>query len=457
MERAPSELESPASVRHHESTSNLRPAARSGQVLASRYLLKGLLGSGGMGEVYEAEHLRLRKLFAVKLLRAEYVGESRTVEGFAREARAVAMLRSDHIVSIVDSDVAADDSPFFVMERLHGSDLRVLLHEVGPLAVTRAVHLIIDACHGVREAHRVGLIHRDLKPSNLFVATSDRGVEVCKVLDFGVAKLLASDSTKRGGFVGTIRYMAPEQLREGARVDTRTDVYALGAILYECLAGRPPFADAAVERVLFAILHESPPALSELGVLVPDGLARVVTRALARRPEDRFASIDELLATLAHFVGWHGAANQVDAAPDDPTLDTRAPRRVPPRSPTRAFAVGAGAGVCVALALFLSNRVESQAKLEDGTERALLASSVSAPTRIQLPAVAVSANVVTTGSPSARSSIAPGNVEARKPLVPRGVSRPAALSAPRARTSAAPETEPLFDATSPYEASARLD
>jgi serine/threonine protein kinase len=208
---------------HDETTTPLRPGTvlSIGASVGGTYRVLALLGAGGMGEVYEVEHERLHRRFALKILRGALYGKG--LERFRREARAVARLESEHVVSAIDCGELADGTPYFVMERLRGRDLRHLLEDLGQLPIPRAVRLVQDACRGVAAAHRAGLVHRDLKPENLFVVERENGEELCKVLDFGVAKLEAASSTENGSLIGTVKYMAPEQLVDGSKVDARAD------------------------------------------------------------------------------------------------------------------------------------------------------------------------------------------------------------------------------------------
>lgn len=251
-----------------------------------------------MGEVYEAEHVRLGRRVAVKLLRADSMDDHRAVRRFQSETRALATLRSDHIVSVFDCGELEDGTPFIVMERLEGEDLRRLLERVRPLPIRRTVHLALDVCHALSVVHAAGIVHRDLKPANLFVARGDRGEDVCKILDFGVAKLIGSDSTHQGALLGTIRYMAPEQIRESKEVGPAADIYALGAILYECLAGKPARVSDSREALMFEILNGSPSSLVDHCPSVPPRLAQLVMKALASDPKARFDSVDDMLVEL---------------------------------------------------------------------------------------------------------------------------------------------------------------
>jgi serine/threonine-protein kinase len=263
------------------------------------YRVVGWLGAGGMGEVYEVEHRELGRRFALKVLRAELNADRETLTRFHRESRAVARLVSEHIVSIVDASALADGTPYFVMERLYGCDLRRLLTQERVLPVARTAHLAIDACRGLACAHGAGLVHRDLKPENLFLTTRDDGQELCKLLDFGVVKSAHDNSTRPGALLGTTRYMAPEQLGLDVPVSPQTDLFALGVIVYECLVGQSPFEGDTVERVLFKIMSEHETPIRELRPEVPEGLAQLVARALSKqpaaRPESALAFLEALL------------------------------------------------------------------------------------------------------------------------------------------------------------------
>ena len=267
-------------------------------LLDARYRVTKRLGGGGMGEVYEVEHVRLGRHFALKLLRAELSAERELIERFDREARAVASLHSDHVVSIVDSGILSDGRPYFVMERLIGEDLKQVLSATAELPVTRAVNMGIDICLGLHAAHSAGLVHRDLKPENVFVTRGDDARERCKLLDFGVVKLAEQQQTRPGALVGTARYMAPEQVTNGEQITPAADLFAVGVILYRCLSGQHPFAADSLERVLFRIINDRPASLPPH---VPSGLAALIEQALSKQPSERPPSALEFARALAHF------------------------------------------------------------------------------------------------------------------------------------------------------------
>jgi len=281
------------------------------EVIEGRYRVAGWLGGGGMGDVYEVEHLRLGRLFALKVLRADLARECTLVERFDREARAVAALRSDYVVSIVDAGSLDDGRPFFVMERLQGQDLRQLLTRCPVLPVRRAVNLAIDACLGLHATHAAGLVHRDMKPENLFIARSEDGGDRCKLLDFGVAKRAHHEQTNPGALVGTARYMAPEQVAHDAPVGPPADLFAMGVILYRCLSATNPFEADSLERVLFRIMNDVAAPLDSISPQVPRELAHVIGRALAKNPAER---PDGALSLARALLPFAGVARELPAA-----------------------------------------------------------------------------------------------------------------------------------------------
>jgi serine/threonine-protein kinase len=278
-----------------------------GMLVDGRYRIVERIGAGGMGSVYRVEHQRLGSSFALKLLRRELAEDERMLQRFERESRAAARLASEHVVPIVDSGTLPDGTPYFVMQLLAGKDLRALLRDQGRLTPVRAANLAIDACRGLGAAHAAGLVHRDLKPANLFVTRGDDGRDVVKLLDFGVVKHTDEVTTQPGALVGTARYMAPEQIGADYRVGPHTDLFALGVILYECIAGAPPFVGDTTERVLYAIMTATPEALDARCEGLPPGLSELVGRALEKHPDARFASAAEFADALLPFAGPRGS------------------------------------------------------------------------------------------------------------------------------------------------------
>jgi len=259
------------------------------QFIAGRFRIEGVIGTGGMGTVYRATHLGLERPVAVKIIKQEFAGDRDVADRFLREARTMAKLRHTHAAMIFDAGNLPDGRHFIIMEFVEGVTLSDAIARDGAFAPARAVEIALQICDVLDEAHRLGIIHRDLKPSNIML--NERGVIV---LDFGVAKVLASStegtashaSTGSGQIVGTPRYMSPEQCL-GQRVGARSDLYSLGVLLYEMLAGRPPFMDALPSAVLVKQATAAPPPLVQFCPNISRPLALAVHSLLAKRAEDR--------------------------------------------------------------------------------------------------------------------------------------------------------------------------
>src|SRR5213595_2806889 len=248
------------------------------------------LGRGATSVVYRAEHVRLGRAAALKLL-APALGEDDFRERFLRESRLAASLDHPNIVPVYDAG-DQDGLLYIAMACVEGSDLRALLVGEGRLPLRRALRIVGQVASALDAAHARGLVHRDVKPANILVGSGDRAL----LSDFGVVKELATAGTTRtGSFVGTIEYSAPEQI-EGREVDARADQYALACVLYECVVGTPPFHRSSDVAVLNAHLHASPPKLSKAAPDLPPGLEPVLAKALSKSPVDRYASCGEFVA-----------------------------------------------------------------------------------------------------------------------------------------------------------------
>ncbi|HJK92830.1 MAG TPA: serine/threonine-protein kinase [Polyangiaceae bacterium LLY-WYZ-15_(1-7)] len=269
-----------------------------GATLGGTYRIDAPLGRGGMGQLYAATHLRLRRSVAVKVLHGAFADHDLALARFEREARAMARIRSSHVAQVLDVLRTPDGRPSLVVERLEGEDLQARLRRVGRLTVDEALALAVDLGHGLEAAHTAGVIHRDLKPSNVFL-----DAQGAKLLDFGVAHVEEEAAlTKTGTVVGTPTYMAPEQVRGSAGVDGRADVYGAGAILYRALTGAPPYDTGPATAVLSAILESAPPPPSAHAPDLPLDVEAFVMRAMSRDPETRFASGAELAAEAARLL-----------------------------------------------------------------------------------------------------------------------------------------------------------
>ena len=278
-----------------------------GDVLAGKYRVESVLGQGGMGVVVAALHLHLQERVALKFLRP---GGNADLHGrFLREARVAAKLRSEHVVKVTDVGTLESGAPFMVMEYVDGTDLRALLRSEGPLPVCRAVDYVLQACEGLAHAHALGVVHRDLKPSNLLLTTRRDGSALVKVFDFGISKarimggVETEDLTSEGMMLGSPRYMAPEQLLGTAEVDPRSDVWSLGVVLYEMLAGVPPFSGSSAARTCVMVVgSDPPPSLRERRPDVSQALEAAIFQALERNLSGRTRNVAEFADALVRAV-----------------------------------------------------------------------------------------------------------------------------------------------------------
>jgi eukaryotic-like serine/threonine-protein kinase len=335
-------------------------AGRIGEVIADRYELCRLLGSGGMGVVFEARHKLIGRRFALKLLHPQYAQQPSMLTRFQREARAAGALENEHIAAVTDFGFAADGAPYLVMEHLDGEDLAAHLARSGPLPVTRAVSFVIQACRGLAAAHARDIVHRDLKPANLFLTRRGDGSDLVKVLDFGIAKLVDGDGTESaitgtGKLLGTACYMPPEQAKGESDLDHRIDIYALGAILYELLSGTKAHPGTNYNAVLFHILTEKHEPIAARRPDVPQGLGRIIERAMASDRAERYQSVTALMEALRPFsVGPEEAPRTPAVAPELARAETMATpptvapyaRALPSGRPSRGRAIAMALAAC---------------------------------------------------------------------------------------------------------------
>jgi hypothetical protein len=274
-----------------------------GTVLDGKYRLVRQLGEGGMGIVFEADHIRLRQPFAIKVLQPEFASEREFLMRFEREARAAAQLRGPHIVRVFDVDASPDGLTYMVMELLEGRDLSQEATEA-PVPLPQLVDWIIQTCSGLQEAHDNGIVHRDLKPANIFLARIETGERIAKVLDFGISKVEATSTShltsRAQGALGTPTYMAPEQIRN-RRVDGRADLWALGVILYRLLGSRWPFSGKGDQGYMAAVLSDPPLPFEMVRPDLPYELASVIMKALEKDVARRYASAIDMALALAPF------------------------------------------------------------------------------------------------------------------------------------------------------------
>jgi eukaryotic-like serine/threonine-protein kinase len=282
---------------------------REGEVLAGKYRVDRVLGVGGMGVVVAATHLQLEERVALKFLLPEARANPETVLRFEREARAAVKIKNQHVARMIDVGKLEDGSPYIVMEYLDGQDLSSLIASSGPLSLESAAEFTLHACEALAEAHGYGIVHRDLKPSNLFVVRGPDGLPKAKVLDFGISKMRSlggsgpemGSMTKTATVMGSPFYMSPEQMASAKDVDGRTDIWALGIVLYEMLAGRVPFQADTLPELCVKVLQQPPTPLLSLRPDLPPEIERIVGRCLQKDRAHRYANVAELAMDIAPF------------------------------------------------------------------------------------------------------------------------------------------------------------
>jgi eukaryotic-like serine/threonine-protein kinase len=452
---------------HGEMTESDAPVpfldALSGRVVDGRYKIGRLIGKGAMGIVYEAEHVLVGRKIAVKF---GYAGPSSSAfERFRREAKAAAAVGNAHIVDVLDMGRLDAGTSYMVLERLEGKDLGFTVASEGRFTLRRALNVALQLCDALSAVHAVGIVHRDLKPENVFLTRRDGRVDFVKVLDFGVCKVREPGGTRvtaSGEAIGTPQFMAPEQAEGRSDVDHRADLYSLGAILYFLLADKPPFDAATWPQLLLKITYDSPPPLSEREHGVPPELDAVVQRALAKNPEQRFQTCEELKAALEPFSqevdalastaptvrSLRPAASSVNPSSTAPHSAASAERATPTisiplqgpgkRAAGAALVVGLGA-----LALLILRSIapkENSAHDSQGVPAA--ASSGSSQGRVTAPPRASAAVL-----PSARASEPEAPVPTRQ--LASGKRAPLRVTAPKPSASAVPASTPSAEAVAP--------
>jgi len=300
-----------------------------GQVLADKYRIEERLSGGGMGTVYRGTHVLMDKTVAIKVLRPALAADEKIVARFSREARAASKISHPHALSVTDFGEAENGVVFLVMEYLDGLTLKQVIRQEGPMQLPRAVEILRQVGGALDAAHAEGVVHRDLKSDNIMLLSSS-GTDYAKVLDFGIAKIKKPEGTYDPGLtapdlvIGTPQYMSPEQCSQSPDIDARSDVYSLGVIVYEMLIGHVPFTGESPTAIMLKHLqHPAPSVLSERSDL-PPAIGRVVARALAKAPEDRYKTVGELVEDFTIAAGMEPAG--VSASGSQPKV-------VPPSAP----------------------------------------------------------------------------------------------------------------------------
>jgi eukaryotic-like serine/threonine-protein kinase len=445
--------------------SEVKPAATRAGSVVGKYAIVRLLGQGGMGAVYEARHSELSRRFAVKFLLPEFTSHREVLARFESEAKAAGGLEHPNLVAVTDVGRAVDGAPYLVMEFLQGEDCAHLLRRLGPLPVVRAADIVLQVCRGLAVAHKAGIVHRDLKPENLFVTDAGDGSDRVKVLDFGIAQIRSPDRsrlTRTGATMGTANYMSPEQAHGAGDIDSRTDVWSLGVVLYELLSGRKPFEGERFLQVIHQVLDTTPPPLASLRAGLPPNLIALVERAMAKNVAERLPSVAALADGLAPFAGRAPSPPIRDVsalAPTQPTPATVLPRAlIEPakttgltsakshaseaasptrRTPIRWAVASLGAAVVVATGAFVARSgTGAHPTAEAGPAQMTAQGEVK-------PAVRVAASAAPVTAPPPALSVAPrgdeAGAQALSELSEQGPDK-SVRPAPRPRTPSRPPT-----------------
>jgi serine/threonine-protein kinase len=471
-----------------------------GSVLAGKYKVERLLGAGGMGWVVVATHLQLEQRVALKFMHAEQAIEHPDSVGrFLREARAAARIQSDHVARVSDFGTLENGSPYLVMEYLEGHDLEAELRS-RPLPLHVAIDYAMQACEGLAEAHAAGIVHRDLKPGNLFLARRSDGSLRVKLLDFGISKLAPipggseeAAMTSTQALMGSPLYMSPEQLRSSKNVDRRADIWSLGIIIFEMLAGQAPFDGETLPEVCARIMAEPPAGLRELRPELPAALESVLMRCLEKDPQKRFQDVAALAQALAPFGrpeartaaeriarlvrGREGSQSDARVEPVESSAGALSARRPEPEAPSAAIAVSGiaqtnasftsgdggiprrsslprwivGGGLVALVAAVVIGLVSTRGRRLESPIAPV--SPASAPTGVAVattPAPATPPAATTATAPAASAPATAGAPEASaQPLAPtqvapRSPAQPATTTAP-----ARPQPRPKPTATTP--------
>jgi len=460
------------------------PEVLPGQIVGGKWKIVAPIGRGGMGAVFEGQNISIGKKVALKFIDAEFARQPEIASRFQREAEAASLVESAHIVHIFDSGATESGIPYIVMELLRGEDLRARLRRMGRLPKEEAVHIVAQTLRGLYRAHEAGIVHRDLKPDNIFLVDRDDDPLFAKIVDFGISKMMrrpgdatTSTLTRQGVVLGTPFYMSPEQAQALPNLDVRTDLWSIGAILYECLAGRPPHLGDAYEQIIVSICTTDAPPLRSIDPSIPEALAAIVHRALARNVNQRFQTAKEMLdALVATGIGPQpfasatpriaspgpvatqgapdGAGTEVAGGrtrvswttgePKSPVLAT-VPQMEERRSRARAVRRGGllllGAAVMLAAYILTSGILRSRRAQRSATAKPTVTASASAPAAASATdSIAVDVRS-TTGATAHAAAPPPAGASKTKKQAGAGTGASTAPS-PQSQTPASPSAAP---------------
>jgi serine/threonine-protein kinase len=439
-----------------------------GDLIGGKYRVERRLGEGGMGVVLLATHETLKAPRAIKLLRSEIAESADASRRFLVEAQAASTLTGEHVARVLDVDRLPSGEPYLVMEHLGGLDLAAILAAHGPLPAGEAVHCLRQSCEALAEAHGRGLVHRDLKPANLFLTRRADGTPSIKVLDFGIAKVMTPEvdparRTAAGTLLGTLQYMAPEQITASPDVDARADLWSLGVILYELVTGRVPFDSPSALQMFALVTEGAAPPPSDHGADLAPGLESLLLRCLEKDPAQRPPGAQALRALLAPFDEGPGLlAERLDEAPrptgiasaDVATVPSvklgpvlpadTAPTVLPRPSTRRARRFGPAAvllGVVLGAAGMAALRAASPAHSEERAPAPTPTSAASTRPALSLEPTVTSAPEA---APAPSGNATPSSSRPSEPAAPSGAAASKAPTPPAgaAKRSPAPSRAP---------------
>jgi eukaryotic-like serine/threonine-protein kinase len=452
------------------------PEVTEGQIVGGKWRIVRLIGRGGMGAVYEGRHVSVGNRVALKFIDADFAQQPEIATRFQREAQAAAAAASAHIIQVFDVGETEQGLPYIVMELLVGEDLRSRMRRLGGrIEAGEALHIVGQVLRGLRRAHEAGIVHRDLKPDNIFVVDRDDDPLFVKIVDFGISKVtpradISSHNTitRQGVVLGTPFYMSPEQAQAVGSLDERTDLWSVGAILFECLTGHPPYGGDSYEQIIISICTTDAPFLNRVDPAIPGPIAAFVARALTRNRNERFQSAKEMFAALRETQAMLGLPRTADPLASAPDLGARSVDRDAPWTPaTRANwtaatpsrlpggwtasrrvlvlvgALSVLAGIALVVVIGRTSAPVHQARVL----RAAVGAPSAEPSSLPSAAASASAAPIATGTapmPTVAPSAAPPAATKSKKAAPTAPQPPAVVSAsPHTTPSAAtPKTGP---------------
>jgi serine/threonine protein kinase len=294
-----------------------------GTTLAGNYEIQEVIGTGGMGVVYKARHALMDRIVAIKMLQAQLISDSMSVKRFQQESQSASRINHPHVITVYDFGISPSGQPFIVMDYLQGISLADIIKQDGQIGVERSIKILSQACDALDHAHKMGVIHRDVKPTNFVLINYDDEKDFVKVVDFGVAKLMNETPdgqrlTQAGEVCGSPVYMSPEQCT-GGELDQRSDIYSMGIVIYETLTGKLPILGKTMVDTMSKHISEMPPTFTQArpDLYIPERLEQVVFKALAKDPNDRHQSMDELRIDLENAIPRPGRSQVLRSAPND--------------------------------------------------------------------------------------------------------------------------------------------